>query len=143
MKEHIRVANATAILHGGCIRKAGPFIYLDPQVEVIKRYSRLAGGHLIPISCEGSGYDVEEGIFMAPQVEDVPYVDSLCVEKEDKITLAIVNRHPLEKIPLAEGNTPFMPHRVKFVNKDVEYNADNNVMRFDLSPHSITWLELE
>ncbi|RIK40852.1 MAG: hypothetical protein DCC57_19230, partial [Chloroflexi bacterium] len=39
-QEIIRVANATALLHGGCIRKAGPFLYTDPQVEVIRRRGR-------------------------------------------------------------------------------------------------------
>ena len=164
MKEHIRLANATAILHGGCIRKTGPFIYLDPQVEIIKRYTKLAGGHLIPVSYEGEGYDVEMGVFMAPQVKDVPYLDSLCVYKEGTISLAIVNRHPFEAIPLeislnelkeinlmrseemtseglADANTPLMPDRVKFVNKDVEYDIANNKVKLNTSPRSVTWLE--
>ena len=82
LKEWIRVANATALFHGGCLRKAGPFLYYDPQVEVIQRYTGLAGGTLLPITYEGAGYDVGDGARTAPRITDVPYVDAIAVRTQ-------------------------------------------------------------
>ena len=164
LKEHIRVANATAILHGGCIRKAGPFIYTDPQVEVIQRYSRLAGNSLIPVSYIGPGYDVKEGIFFAPCTKDIPYLDSICISlKNGGFILVIINRDPENSIALqieiekaenvelisyeemngeslVDTNTPLLPDKVKFICKDNEI-VSNNKLSIDVNPHSITWLE--
>jgi alpha-L-arabinofuranosidase len=164
LKEYIRVTNATAIFHGGCIQKAGPFIYADPQVEVIRRYSQLAGGSLIPVSYEGPGYDVEMGIFFAPHTDDVPYLDSICVCRQDGVVvLVIINRHPEQTIPLQidvgklkgmklssyeemngesliDTNTPLMPDKVKFAQKSIK-NSIGNLLHLDIRAHSITWLE--
>lgn len=136
-QEVIRVANATALLHGGCLRKAGPFIYQDPQVEVIRRYTELSGGVRLPITYQGPGYDIADGIATAPTVANVPWLDAVAVRRTDgTVTLALVNRnaHDALDITLAvaggqrlepasfevmtghmrEVNTPLDPARVVF-----------------------------
>ncbi len=162
-KEWIRVANATALFHGGCIRKAGPFRYFDPQVEVIQRYTQLAAGHLLPITLQGTAYDVTSGARTAPAVSDVPHLDAIAVRAENgEIHLVIVSRHAhtavetaiefadngfseliSAEVMTADGstktNTPLAPREVCFVPTAAP-TQDGNLLNIVVPPRSITWL---
>ena len=164
MKEFVVLANATAILHGGCIRKAGTIVYTDPQVEVIRRHTLLAGSRLLPVAYEGPGYDIEEGkgARTAPRVPGVPSLDVVSVKLPDgSYQAVIVNRHATEAVRatvrirgiakaevtsceamVATGfndvNTPLAPERVAV--RPAPYEADGGSVRLELPARSITWL---
>jgi alpha-L-arabinofuranosidase len=158
--EVIRVANATALMHGGALRKAGPFTYYDPQVEVIRRYTTLSGGTRLPLTYQGAGYDVERGIFTVPSVNDVPWIDAVAVQQNGTTTVAIVNRSATDAQELtlhaaADGtvrpntfevmtghtramNTPFAPEQVIFAPQPLP--AAGAFVTLHLPPRAIGWL---
>ncbi|MEZ4837332.1 MAG: hypothetical protein R2873_35940 [Caldilineaceae bacterium] len=164
LKEWIRVANATALFHGGCLRKAGPFLYHDPQVDVIQRYTQLAGGQLLPVTYQGAGYDVGDGARTAPAVEDVPYVDAIAVRAQSgSVDMVIVSRHQQRSIVLdidaadlgidqliscevmtADGptrtNTPLAQQQVTFQPHRLP-TREGDQLRVEVLPRSITWLK--
>jgi alpha-L-arabinofuranosidase len=163
LKEWVRVANATALFHGGCLRKAGPFLYYDPQVEVIQRYTQLAGGTLLDLTYEGAGYDVRIGARTAPSVTDVPYIDAIAVRTQSgDVEMAIVSRHEQETVTLgvdiggyglgepvscdvmnADGptrtNTPLAQKQVTFTPKAIPQRR-GDLLEVEILPRSITWL---
>ena len=162
LKEWIRVNNATALFHGGCLRKAGPFLYYDPQVEVIQRYTKLAGGQLLPLTLHGDGYDVGHGARTAPSVTDVPFIDAVAVRTRDgAVEMPIVSRHLTKAVTLtvetggalgtlascevmtADGptrtNTPLAQQQVTFVAQPLP-SQENGQVRVEIPPRSITWL---
>ena len=162
LKEWIRVNNATALFHGGCLRKAGPFLYYDPQVEVIQRYTKLAGGQLLPLTLHGTGYDVGHGARTAPSVTDVPFIDAVAVRTRDgAVEMPIVSRHLTKAVTLtvetggalgtlascevmtADGptrtNTPLAQQQVTFVAQPLP-SQENGQVRVEIPPRSITWL---
>jgi alpha-L-arabinofuranosidase len=162
LQEHIRVANATALLHGGCLRKAGPFIYHDPQVEVIRRYTELSGGTRLPVSYTGPAYDVTNGIRTVPAVANVSWLDAVAVRRADgEVTVAVVNRHFSEAMGftlengggkaiqprsfeimtghMREMNTPIAPNRVDFEPQPCPAPAAQISLR--LPPRAIGWLQ--
>jgi alpha-N-arabinofuranosidase len=163
MQEDLRVANATALLHGGSLRKAGPFHYEDPQVEVIRRYTRLQGGLRLPIAYAGPTYDVHDGAGNSLDVTAVPWIDGVAVQAANgNVTLALVNRHAANALdvtlalPNAQGlvadsfeimtghmremNTPVDPQRVRFVAQPVP--GAGAQLQMSLPARSIGWLHL-
>ena len=107
--ERIPIANATALLHGGCVRKAAEQVYYDPQYLVIQQYTALAGTQPLACSSRGPAYDVQEGPDVGGAVDDVPYVDAIaCLvppvlesgAELPEIVVAAVNQHLTREIPL-------------------------------------------
>ncbi len=162
--EMIRVANATALLHGGCIRRAGPFVYRDPQVEVIERYTTLRGARIMPVTYKGPAYDVDRSTYQAPPLHDVPYLDAVAVDQGDgRSVIAVVNRHPIGAIdttiafdaPLGsvtscdvltgagfvDVNTPLRPGAVRFQPYS-GWTAGDREISITLPPRSVTWITL-
>ncbi|HXF63642.1 MAG TPA: glycoside hydrolase family 30 beta sandwich domain-containing protein, partial [Caldilineaceae bacterium] len=158
-QEHIRVANATALFHGGCLRKAGPFLYHDPQVEVIRRYTELSGGMRLPVAYTGPAYDVSNGVRATPTVANVPWLDAIAVRRPDgEVVVVVVNRHAGEatRFTLAsdkplrpsrfevmtghmrEMNTPLAPDQVIFKQQPCPASAPQLSLR--LPPRAIGWL---
>ena len=132
----IALANATALLHGGCIRKAGGRVYLDPQYLVLQRYADLVGA--LPVRCviEGDGYGVgpEYEVAVHPDtgapVADVPYIDGIAclfppndapekgAAEPSRVVLCLVNRHLEATIPVhvyVEGFRPLGGRRAEAV----------------------------
>jgi alpha-N-arabinofuranosidase len=161
-QEYIRVANATALLHGGCLRKAGPFLYYEPQTEVIRRYTQLVGGRRLPVSYQGAGYDVKNGIRTVPTIADVAWIDAIAVQQADShVTIAMVNRHATEECTLMLAlageqrvqphtfeimtnharamNTPLAPERVSFMPQPCP--APGDTITLQLPPRAIGWLQ--
>ena len=107
-QEVIRVANATALLHGGCLRKAGPFLYEDPQVEVIRRYTQLGGGQRLPIIYQGPVYAATAAGDAEGADAATPWIDAVAVRpaagkrahdneaRDNEVVIALVNRHPAQ-----------------------------------------------
>lgn len=90
----IPIANATAVLHGGCIRKAAERVYIDAQYWAIKLHQKMAGYQLLPCEYIGSGYNIDNGTETTPNVKNVPYVDVVsCIDEvTERLIITIVNR---------------------------------------------------
>ena len=165
IKERIFETNATALYHGGCINKAGNFIYEDPQMEVIRRYTELGGGAVYPVTYAGPVYQVEQGCTAMPPTRDVPVIDMIFVKRADgRFTIALVNRDPVreystqitledfEKIYLVtceiqqgkgmdDINTPLVPDRLAFRNHEARMEADT--LYFNAPPRSVIFITME
>ncbi len=162
MHEHVRVANATALLHGGALRRAGPFHYEDPQVDVIRRYTTLQDGVRLPIAYVGPAYDVDTAASDMGIIADVPWLDAVAVRLlGGTVTIAVVNRHAHKaldfSVRFAGGatfsprtfevmtghmramNTPIAPQRVAFVAQPLP--EAGNELTLQLPPRAIGWLQ--
>jgi alpha-N-arabinofuranosidase len=103
----IPIANATALLHGGCIRKAAGQVFVDAQYPALQQYTCLFPGTR-PLACrlEGPGYDVQVGADSGAPVQDVPYVDAvacLVTNEQDMpnhLVISAVNIHLTRSLPI-------------------------------------------
>ena len=166
LKEHIKVTNATALYHGGCLVKFGVNCYVDPQMEVIRRYTEFAGGTLYPVEYAGPVYGFKRGLRVVPPTSDIPAMDAACVKTVDgRVVVALVNRHHDERY-LAEiimdgfgspagapklvscemqqgtgmddKNTPFAPDNVAF--KPHGATACENSFKTEAPPRSVIFM---
>ncbi|MBE0696374.1 MAG: hypothetical protein IH586_05575, partial [Anaerolineaceae bacterium] len=92
--EQVPISNATALLHGGCIRKASGQVFFDPQYLVIQKYTKLAGANVIHCSVESPTYDVDRAPDLGLPLKNIPLIDVTCCHKPDtgEFTVCIVNR---------------------------------------------------
>lgn len=104
--ERIPIANATGLLHGGCIRKVGGQYFTDPQYAAIQLYSRLIGTEPFACRLEAAGYDLSIGSDLGAPERDVSYLNPLVAWKpgnradEGGLYLAVVNQHLTEAMTL-------------------------------------------
>ncbi|HET7559363.1 MAG TPA: hypothetical protein VFK80_05335, partial [Limnochordia bacterium] len=98
----IPVANATALLHGGCIRKAAERLFYDAQYFALQLYTQPDQVRAVAVQLTGPGYDVTGGTETTPAVADVPYLDAAaCLTDGDRtLHVFIVNRHLSEALPV-------------------------------------------
>lgn len=89
----VEVANVTALLHGGGIKKSRGEIYLDPMYFVQQMYSRARPRVLVPFASEGPGYRTEARGFL-PGVPFTPWVNVCCAEGKGRLYLFMVNVDP-------------------------------------------------
>jgi len=98
-QETIVIANSSALLSLGYIRKTGWQVYYDPKYLVMQQYARLVGAQRLACSLEASGYDVATPSDLSAPITDIPYIDAvLCWIAPDAgqnsgLHLAVVNRH--------------------------------------------------
>lgn len=166
--ERIPIANATALLHGGCIRKVAGQVYTDPQYLVIQKYAQMIGSRPLACALETPGMDIETGTDLGSPEKNVPLVDAVaCLAGGDGasrpgLRLAIVNTHlsrPMEihvKLPsipiLSTGNQAILTHpdplaRSTYVNPrpfhilNNELSAANGDLCLSLPACSISWVD--
>lgn len=97
----VTLANMTALMHGGGIKKWNGVTYVDPQYYTQQLYT-LAHPHTpVQTSTTGPGHDVPARGGM-PAVADVPDVDTVAALTQDRKTLIVfaVNRHLSAARPL-------------------------------------------
>ncbi len=91
--DRVTLANMTAFMHGGGIKKPGGVVIVDPQYYTQQLYA--AAGMHTPVASvtEGPGSDVPERGFL-PAVRDVPDVDvfSALDKSGGKLIVCAVNR---------------------------------------------------
>ena len=94
----IPLANATAFMHGGCIRKIGARVCFDAQYYAIQLYSRMRGNRAVKCHYEGPGYDTL-GCQIAPNIKNVPYVDvAACLSDDGKeLDVFLTTRYQKDK----------------------------------------------
>lgn len=85
------IANVTALMHGGCIRKQRGIVYVTPMIHVQRMYGQARPDRLAPILVEGPGYDVPRRGLL-PEVRDVPWVDVVVGERRGRWYVYLANR---------------------------------------------------
>ena len=109
----VTLANMTALLHGGGIKKWEGIVYVDPQYYTQQMYT-LAHPHApIATTTTGPGSDVPARGQM-PAVKDVPDVDVFAARTQNsrKLVVFAVNRHRSEARPLRLQVDHFQTQRV-------------------------------
>ena len=99
--DHVTLANMTAFMHGGGIKKPNGVVIVDPQYYTQQLY---AGARIhTPVSTEvsGPGADVSARGFL-PAVRNVPDVDVFAAldGSRKKLIVCAVNRHLSEERPV-------------------------------------------
>ena len=89
----VTLANMTALLHGGCIKKDRGVVYVDPQYYTSQLYAAAKPHTPIETDWAGPARDVPQYGFL-PAVSDVPDVDVFSALTADKSHLCVflVNR---------------------------------------------------
>ena len=165
MKEYIKESNATALYHGGCVVKVGPYYYVDPQMDVIKRYTEFTGGVLYPVEYTGPLYQVKKGIRTVPATPDIAVMDAVCVKTVDsKAVISLVNRHAHAEYPvtikldgaipdmsiescecqqgegMSDVNTPLQKDKVAF--RDIPADKKGDIISLTAPPRSVIFISL-
>jgi alpha-N-arabinofuranosidase len=97
----VTLANMTALLHGGGIKKVNGVVIVDPQFWTQKLYTDSRPHTPVATTTTGPGRDVPARGFL-PAVVNVPDVDVAAALTADARTLVVyaVNRHRTEARPL-------------------------------------------
>jgi alpha-L-arabinofuranosidase len=101
--ERIPIANATGLLHGGCIRKVAGQYFTDPQYAALQLYSRLIGAQPLPCRLEAPGFDVPVGADLGAAEQDIPSLEALVCWKPSQqagLYLSLVNLNLAETLRL-------------------------------------------
>ncbi len=108
----VTLANMTALLHGGSIKKDRGVVYVDPQYYTSQLYAAARPRTPIAADWAGPGRDVPARGFL-PAAADVPDVDVFSALSADpKILVAfVVNRHLTAARPIHLTLTGFAPTR--------------------------------
>jgi alpha-L-arabinofuranosidase len=165
--ERIPIANATGLLHGGCIRKVAGQVYTDPQYLVIQQYAKLIGARPLACVLETPGRDIETGTDLGGPEKNVPIVDAVACLASGKdvarpgLYLTIVNtdlHHPIDisidlppGIPISNGSRTVLAGldpvaKSTFVDPqpfDLFHDAiavTSGGLYISLLPCSITWV---
>jgi alpha-N-arabinofuranosidase len=97
----VTLANMTAFMHGGGIKKPNGVVIVDPQYWTQQLYAASGIRTPVAVAAVGPGQDVPARGFL-PAVADVPDVDVFAGLTADAQTLVIfaVNRHRTDSRPL-------------------------------------------
>lgn len=157
----IGAANTTALLHGGCIHKAGGRVFVDPQVPVLREYTRLAGGRVLETQVESPTFAVETAPDLGLPLRDLPYLDAVAVLLDDgRRVVCAVNRHMEKALPLRVNGAPagevsaqclahngLLTDRARlgddpqrFTVKPLAVQQDAGSVQLELPPASVTWI---
>jgi alpha-L-arabinofuranosidase len=154
----VAINNATALLHGGCVRKAGGQVFYDPQYTVIQQYTHLAGGTPLRCTITSPTYDVTTAPDLGLPLKDVPYMDIAVVRVSDsEQVVCAVNRHlhaPIQLEIRFEGKIRIVDAEQLFLaNPDVTARArlgdaperfglqrEEGDSLFTLPPCSVSWI---
>ena len=97
----VTLANMTALLHGGGIKKWDGIVYVDPQYYTQQMYALAHPQSPVATTTTGPGADVPARHNM-PAVADVPDVDVFAARAQTagKLVVFAVNRHRTDARPL-------------------------------------------
>lgn len=108
----VTLANMTALLHGGSIKKSHGLVYVDPQYYTSQLYAAARPQTPVRTDWTGPGRDVPARGFL-PAAADVPDVDVFSALSADPKTLVafVVNRHLTDAKPIHLTLAGFAPVR--------------------------------
>lgn len=109
----VTLANMTALLHGGCIKKSNGIVYVDPQYYTQKLYADAHPRIPIETDTTGPGKDVPARGFL-PAAKDVPDVDVFSALTPDRSHMVVfaVNRTLNDARPVSLSMDGFTPGRI-------------------------------
>ncbi len=91
----VRISDMTGILEFGGIWKKRAQVYGAPAYWVLREYASAHPHTLLSVTSDSPTYTITHGITRLPEIADVPYLDVVAAESEDrsKLLLLCVNRH--------------------------------------------------
>jgi alpha-N-arabinofuranosidase len=89
--DFVGLANVTALMHGGGIKRWNSVVFRDPMYHVEKMYGSARPQRLAPVEVRGPGFDVPERESL-PGVSSVPWLDVVAAEGNGGRWLFVVNR---------------------------------------------------
>ena len=131
----VTLANMTALLHGGGIKKWEGIVYVDPQYYTQQMYT-LAHPHApVATTTTGPGRDVPARGQM-PAVKDVPDVDVFAARTRNarKLVVFAVNRHQSEARPLRLQVDHFQTQKVSATILTADHPQARNTLE---SPNAV------
>ncbi len=160
----VPISDMTGIIEFAGIWKKRARVYGTPSYYVFRMYSTADADLPVEVQNESGHYDVHQGVTRLPEIENVPYLDTVAVLNKDRnrLTLFCVNRHLTEDIPanisisgfaprptgtveslsapsIYEGNDELRPGYIKPAESSVE--VANSEVRFTFRHESVTRIE--
>jgi len=91
----VTVSDMTGILEFGGIWKKREQVYGAPAYWVLRTYASTHPHSLLAVASDSPTYTIAKGISRLPVIADVPYLDTVAAESEDrtKVILLCVNRN--------------------------------------------------
>ena len=96
----VTLANMTALLHGGCIKKHRGVVYVDPQYYTSQLYAAARPETPVETVWTGPGRDVPRRGFL-PAAQNVPDIDVFsALNAKGELAVFAVNRHQTQPRPV-------------------------------------------
>ena len=91
----MQISDMTGILEFGGIWKKRSQVYGAPAYWVLREYDQSRPHFLLDLSNDTPTYSIAHGITRLPEIKDVPYLDCVASEPENRMSvlLTCVNRH--------------------------------------------------
>lgn len=91
----VSISDMTGILEFGGIWKKRAQVYGAPAYWVLREYASEHPHSLLSINSDSPTYSIQHGVTRLPEIAEVPYLDVVAAESEDrsKLLLLCVNRH--------------------------------------------------
>ncbi len=91
----VSISDMTGILEFGGIWKKRGQVFGAPAYWVLREYATAHPHTLLSVTSDSPTYSITHGISRLPEIPDVPYLDIVAAESEDrsKLILLCVNRH--------------------------------------------------
>ncbi len=157
--DFVGIANVTALMHGGGIKRPNSVVYRDAMYFVEQMYGLARPSRLLPVQVSGPGYDVPERMIL-PAVKDVPWLDVLAAEGNGSRWLFVVNRDKESRrtakftfqsvlggavltslaAPPQQGNSLSNPDRVRPVVTRIQISG--KTLAWDFAPCSVNVIRL-
>lgn len=91
----LSISDMTGNLEFGGIWKKREQVYGAPAYWVLRAYDHAHPHLLLDLTSDTPTYSIAQGVTRLPEIKDVPFLDCVATEPEDraKLTIACVNRH--------------------------------------------------
>ena len=91
----VALADMTGILEFGGIWKKKEQVYASPAYWVLRSYAQAHPSSLLDVASDSPTFSISQGITQMPEVKDIPYLDVVAAESENRTALLLfcVNRN--------------------------------------------------
>ena len=92
----VALADMTGVLEFGGIWKKKEQVYVSPAYWVLRSYAQARPHLLFQVASDSPMFSISHGVTQMPEVKDVPFLDVVAAESEDRsgLLLFCVNRNP-------------------------------------------------
>ncbi len=133
--DQVTLANMTAMLHGGGIKRANGIVFVDPQYWTEELYAAAKPNLPLATITTGPGRDVPARGSL-PAVSNVPDIDVFAALSKEPKTLVVfaVNRHLTASRPVKLSIRGFLPQRI---TGTLLYASDPQARNTDDKPNAV------